>query len=121
MTSPRRWATSCRERKIEAAESMTARTQPRFLVAARDNPLQLTAAAAALGFAVGMLLPETRSETKLVAPMAEQLKQQARDKGLEALERSKEVARQVAVERVVGEVADVAERFAESLNAQRKS
>ncbi len=91
------------------------------MASARDNPLQLTAAAVAFGFAVGMLLPESRRETKLVGPMAEQLKQQAREKGLGALERSKEVARQVAVEQVVDEVADVAGRLARSLNAERQS
>ncbi len=91
-----------------------------FLAAARENPLQLTAAAAALGFAVGMILPETRRETKVIAPMADQLKQQARQRGLEALERSKQVARDAAVEHVVGEVVGAAERFAESLNAERK-
>ncbi|MDQ4145043.1 MAG: hypothetical protein M3198_15140 [Actinomycetota bacterium] len=100
---------------------MTGRRQSRFLAGVRDNPLQLTAAAVALGFAVGLLLPESRRETKLVAPMAEQLKQQAREKGLGALERSKEVARQVAVEQVVDEVADVAGRLARSLNAERQS
>ena len=94
--------------------------QSRFLAAARDNPLQLAAAAAALGFAVGMILPETRRETKVIAPVADQLKRQARNKGLETFERSKQVAQDAAVEHVVGEVVGVAERLAESLNAERK-
>ena len=64
--------------------------------AARENPLGLAVGAAAVGFVAGMLIPSTRIEDEKIGPMADQVKDKARETGQEALERGKEVARQTA-------------------------
>jgi gas vesicle protein len=64
--------------------------------AAKENPLGLAVGAAAVGFVAGMLIPSTRVEDEKIGPMADQVKEKARETGQEALERGKEVARQTA-------------------------
>ena len=63
---------------------------------AKENPLGLAVGAAAVGFVAGMLIPSTRIEDEKIGPMADQVKEKARESGQEALERGKEVARQTA-------------------------
>jgi len=63
---------------------------------AQENPLGLAVGAAAVGFVAGMLIPSTRIEDEKIGPMADQVKDKARETGQEALERGKEVARQTA-------------------------
>jgi gas vesicle protein len=63
---------------------------------AKQNPLGLAVGAAAVGFVAGMLIPSTRIEDEKIGPMADQVKEKARETGQEALERGKEVARQTA-------------------------
>jgi gas vesicle protein len=63
---------------------------------AQENPLGLAVGAAAVGFVAGMLIPSTRIEDEKIGPMADQVKEKARETGQEALERGKEVARQTA-------------------------
>jgi gas vesicle protein len=63
---------------------------------AQENPLGLAVGAAAVGFVAGMLIPSTRIEDEKIGPMADQVKDKARETGEEALERGKEVARQTA-------------------------
>jgi ElaB/YqjD/DUF883 family membrane-anchored ribosome-binding protein len=63
---------------------------------ARENPLGLAVGAAAVGFVAGMLIPSTRIEDEKIGPMADEMKDKARETGQEALERGKEVARQTA-------------------------
>jgi gas vesicle protein len=63
---------------------------------ARENPLGLAVGAAAVGFVAGMLIPSTRIEDEKIGPMADQVKEKARETGQEALERGKEVARETA-------------------------
>jgi gas vesicle protein len=63
---------------------------------ARENPLGLAVGAAAVGFVAGMLIPSTRIEDEKIGPMADEMKDKARETGEEALERGKEVARQTA-------------------------
>jgi gas vesicle protein len=63
---------------------------------AKQNPLGLAVGAAAVGFVAGMLIPSTRMEDEKIGPMADQVKEKARESGQEALERGKEVARQTA-------------------------
>jgi gas vesicle protein len=63
---------------------------------AQENPLGLVVGAAAVGFVAGMLIPSTRIEDEKIGPMADQVKDKARETGQEALERGKEVARQTA-------------------------
>jgi ElaB/YqjD/DUF883 family membrane-anchored ribosome-binding protein len=61
---------------------------------AQENPLGLAVGAAAAGFLVGMLVPSSRVEDEKLGPMADRVKEQAKETGQEALERGKHVAEQ---------------------------
>jgi ElaB/YqjD/DUF883 family membrane-anchored ribosome-binding protein len=63
---------------------------------AQENPLGLAAGAVAVGFLAGMLVPSSRVEDEKLGPMADQVKQQAKETGQEALERGKQVAQSAA-------------------------
>lgn len=63
---------------------------------AKENPLGLAIGATAVGFVAGLLLPSTRVENEKIGPMADQLKEQAKETGQEAIERGKHVAEQAA-------------------------
>jgi ElaB/YqjD/DUF883 family membrane-anchored ribosome-binding protein len=63
---------------------------------AQENPLGLAVGAVATGFIIGMLVPSTRAEDERIGPVADHIKDQARDIGSEALEHGKEVAQDVA-------------------------
>jgi ElaB/YqjD/DUF883 family membrane-anchored ribosome-binding protein len=66
---------------------------------AKENPLGLAIGATAVGFVAGLLIPATRVENEKIGPMADQVKEQAKETGQEALDRGKHVAEQ-AVETV---------------------
>jgi ElaB/YqjD/DUF883 family membrane-anchored ribosome-binding protein len=63
---------------------------------AQENPLGLAIGALAVGFVGGLLIPSTRVEEEKIGPMAEQVKDKAKETGQEAMERGKEAARQAA-------------------------
>jgi hypothetical protein len=63
---------------------------------AQENPLGLAIGAVAVGFVGGLLIPSTRVEDEKIGPMADQMKDKARETGQEAMERGKEAARQAA-------------------------
>ena len=63
---------------------------------AEENPLGLAIGALAVGFVAGLAVPATRVEDERLGPVADQVKDQAKETGQEALERGKEVARQTA-------------------------
>jgi ElaB/YqjD/DUF883 family membrane-anchored ribosome-binding protein len=63
---------------------------------AKENPLGLAIGATAVGFVAGLLIPSTRIENERIGPVADQVKEQARETGQEALERGKHVAEQAA-------------------------
>jgi gas vesicle protein len=63
---------------------------------AQENPLGLAIGSIAAGFVAGMLVPSTRIEDEKVGPMADQVKEQAKETGQEALDRGKEVAQEAA-------------------------
>jgi ElaB/YqjD/DUF883 family membrane-anchored ribosome-binding protein len=63
---------------------------------AKENPLGLAIGATAVGFVAGLLIPATRVENEKIGPMADQLKEQAKETGQEAMERGKHVAQQAA-------------------------
>jgi gas vesicle protein len=63
---------------------------------AQENPLGLAIGAVAVGFVGGLLIPSTRVEDEKLGPMADQVKDKARETGQEAVERGKEVAQQAA-------------------------
>jgi ElaB/YqjD/DUF883 family membrane-anchored ribosome-binding protein len=61
---------------------------------AQENPLGLAIGALAVGFVGGLLIPSTRVEHEKIGPMADQVKEKAKETGQEAMERGKEAARQ---------------------------
>jgi hypothetical protein len=63
---------------------------------ARENPLGLAVGAVAVGFVAGMAIPSTRVEDEKIGPLADDVKEKAKETGQEAMERGKEVARQAA-------------------------
>ena len=63
---------------------------------AKENPLGLAISAMALGFVAGLLIPSTKVEDERIGPMADQVKDQAKEIGQEAVERGKHVAEQAA-------------------------
>jgi ElaB/YqjD/DUF883 family membrane-anchored ribosome-binding protein len=88
---------------------------------AQENPLGLAIGSVAVGFVAGMLVPSTRVEDEKVGPMADQVKEQAKETGQEALERGKEVAQeaaQSAKETVQEQGPEHAEQLRESARAK---
>ena len=63
---------------------------------AQENPLGLALGAVGVGFVAGMLIPSTKVENEKIGPMADQVKEKARETGQEAVERGKDVAQQAA-------------------------
>src|SRR5689334_22905836 len=57
----------------------------------QENPLGLAIGATAVGFLAGMLIPSSRIEDERVGPVADQVKEQARQTGQEALEHGKQI------------------------------
>jgi ElaB/YqjD/DUF883 family membrane-anchored ribosome-binding protein len=62
----------------------------------RENPLGLAIGAAAIGFLAGLAMPSTRVEDERLGPVADQVKDKARETGQEALDRGRQVAQEVA-------------------------
>jgi gas vesicle protein len=63
---------------------------------AQENPLGLAVGAVAVGFLAGMLIPSTRVEDERIGPMADQVKEQIKETGQEALEHGKAVVSETA-------------------------
>jgi ElaB/YqjD/DUF883 family membrane-anchored ribosome-binding protein len=63
---------------------------------AQENPLGLAVGAVAFGFLAGMLVPSSRVEDEKLGPAADQVKEQVKETGQEALERGKQVAQSAA-------------------------
>jgi ElaB/YqjD/DUF883 family membrane-anchored ribosome-binding protein len=63
---------------------------------AQENPLGLVAGAAAIGFLAGMLIPSSRVEDEKLGPVADQIKDQAKETGHEALGHGRAIAESVA-------------------------
>jgi hypothetical protein len=62
---------------------------------AQENPLGLAIGAVAVGFVGGLLIPSTRVEDEKIGPVADQVKEKAKETG-QAKDRGREVARQAA-------------------------
>jgi hypothetical protein len=63
---------------------------------AQGNPIGLAVGSLAAGFLAGMLIPSTRIEDERIGPMADQVRERARETGHEALDRGKQVAQEAA-------------------------
>src|ERR1700754_4057575 len=59
---------------------------------AQENPLGLAVGAIAVGFLAGMLVPSTRVEDERLGPVADEVKERAKETGQAALERGKQGA-----------------------------
>ncbi len=94
---------------------------------AQENPLGLAIGAAAVGFIAGMLIPSTKVEDERVGPVADQVKEQARQTGQEAIEHGKQIAQDTAqtaaqkAQEVAAEVKDTAQESAQLHAEQLKS
>jgi ElaB/YqjD/DUF883 family membrane-anchored ribosome-binding protein len=64
----------------------------RMASAAQENPLGLAVGSIAVGFLAGLLAPSSRVEDEKLGPMADQVKDQLKETGQEAMDRAKEVA-----------------------------
>jgi ElaB/YqjD/DUF883 family membrane-anchored ribosome-binding protein len=88
--------------KARAKDSVTEKTDDvkqgakKAVSTAQENPLGLALGAVAVGFVAGMLIPSTSVEDEKIGPVADQLKDRARETGQEALEHGKQVAQDVA-------------------------
>jgi ElaB/YqjD/DUF883 family membrane-anchored ribosome-binding protein len=87
---------------------------------AQENPMGLAVGAMAAGFIAGMLIPSSRVEDEKLGPMADQVKQQAKETGQEALEHGKQVA-QSAAETAREEGKQHGEQLAESARENTES
>ena len=87
---------------------------------AQENPLGLVAGAAAIGFLAGMLIPSSRVEDEKLGPVADQIKDQAKETGHEALEHGKQVA-QSAAETVKDEAQGHGQQLADSAKEHASS
>ena len=81
---------------VDATGGATANTAKRGAGMAQENPLGLAIGAIAAGFVVGMLIPTTRVENERLGPVADSVKEQAREVGTEAAEHAKQVTQDVA-------------------------
>jgi hypothetical protein len=86
---------------------------------AQENPLGLVVGAVALGFLAGLATPSTRIEDERLGPVADQVKDKARETGQEAMERGKQVA-QEAVETVKERGREHGQDLAESAKQNAK-
>lgn len=63
---------------------------------AQENPLGLALGGVAVGFVAGLLVPSTRVEDEKIGPIADQVKEKAKETGQEAMDRGREVVREAA-------------------------
>jgi gas vesicle protein len=83
----------------------------------QENPLGLAIGAAAVGFLAGMLLPGTKIENERIGPVADEVKEQARQTGQEALEHGRQIAQETAesaTQKAQEAFSDVSEKAQES-------
>jgi gas vesicle protein len=94
---------------------------------AQENPLGLAIGAAAVGFIAGMLVPSTTIEDEQVGPLADQVKEQVKQTGQEAIERGKQVAQETVhtatetAKQAAAEVKDSAQESARQQSEELKS
>ncbi|MCW2983311.1 MAG: hypothetical protein JWR63_881 [Conexibacter sp.] len=83
---------------------------------AQENPLGLAVGAVAVGFLAGMLIPSTSVENEKIGPMADQVKDQLKETGQEALEHGKAVVSETA-----SSAADAAKQTAQEQGQEHAS
>ena len=94
---------------------------------AQENPLGLAIGSVAIGFLAGMLIPTTDVENEKLGPVADQVKDQVKETGQEALDRGKQVAQEVAstaqesVQQVKDQVQESAQQAAQDVKDTAQS
>jgi hypothetical protein len=88
---------------------------------AQENPLGLALGALAAGFVAGLVVPSTRAEDKRLGPMADEVKERAKDVGHEALDQGRQVAQEVATSAIDAGREAAQERGAEAGQAVAQS
>jgi ElaB/YqjD/DUF883 family membrane-anchored ribosome-binding protein len=86
----------------------------------QQNPLGLAIGAAAVGFLAGTVIPSTKTEDERIGPLADQVKEQAKATGEEALEHGRQIAQETAetaAEQAQEAVAEVKEKAEESVQS----
>jgi len=96
-----------------SAPSYESSTTERVEEVARENALGVALAGVGVGLVVGLLLPSTRVEDERVGPVADEVKEQVKETGQDAMEHGKQVARETA-ETVQERAKDHAGELAES-------
>jgi ElaB/YqjD/DUF883 family membrane-anchored ribosome-binding protein len=97
---------------------------------AQENPIGLALGGVAFGFLAGMMIPSTRVEDERLGELSDNIKDQARERGEEVLERGKQVAgdaaeaaresAQDAVENVRDTVQESGQEQAEELRSSQQ-
>ena len=87
---------------------------------AQENPLGLAIGALAGGFLAGLLIPSTKVEDERIGPMADEVKDRARQAGQQAIEHGKEAAQDVASS-ATEQVQEVAQNTAEHAKEAARS
>ncbi len=82
--------------RASQAESKVKHRAAQLSSAAQENPLGLALGGVAAGFLAGLVVPATRTEQEKLAAAGEELREQARKTGHDALERGRHVAREAA-------------------------
>ncbi len=103
------------ERLASDARHTAHRAQEGFWDTYDNNPLLLGAGGLALGLAMGVAVPTTRAENKLMGETSDELARKARRLGREAVDRGQKVAERVIDKAQSGEVADKAKELATSV------
>jgi gas vesicle protein len=94
---------------------------------AQENPLGLAVGSIAIGFLAGMLIPSTRVENEKLGPVADQVKDQVKETGQEALDRGRQVAQEVAgtaqehIQEAVEDVKETAQQNAQQQGEELKA
>jgi ElaB/YqjD/DUF883 family membrane-anchored ribosome-binding protein len=78
------------------AQYRARRVEHRVEDAVRDNPMAAGMVAAALGFAAGLMIPETRKEHELMGPARDRLLDRAQETAHRAADKAREVAKETA-------------------------
>jgi Protein of unknown function (DUF3618) len=101
------------------------RQAQRAVSVAQENPIGLAVGSVAAGFLAGMLLPRTRVEDERIGELSDQVKEEARDVGRDAVEQGRDLAQEVGQRATevaregmkdhAQEIADTARQRAESL------
>lgn len=103
----------------DSARDTTRRAQLKFNDVLRDNPLMLGAAAALIGAAIGMSIPETEAENRMMGEARDAVFDRAQNMASEAANKVSEAAG--SVQQAAGKVADTASDVASNTGTSSSS